>query len=1509
MELIPEASENHAKLLSEKMDSFELQADVTVPDKPFVYQHKHGTFSLMNEKDMPDTVSTPQKIDTEESLPVGLPEKYFLPSPKLHSNMLTFDSRNYSKYQDYDLSEKSSCDYSESHNASSFDAFDKFPTGNSLSSESCDNMNLNSANLLHSDARQMTRGEPMGEESENLDVITFASNLAQQRSSKFIPLPDNNENIESESNFSEIESCSSIDDSRQACGYAPEGTERPPLVGQSNDSRGQVASGMSSNSSDVSSSYNSAISSNSKDDNHDIFVEDSLSLKVSILLGNECTNSQLKNNSSKGQVGEIFHSSTDLKSEDLQVLKDYSSGTETIFQSCDSNDNLSASKANLLRSDSSLTQAFDNLKCLESQIQSCDSVNSDISENVPHFSNIEHHVLSKQSHDTSELVIPVWKGKKQNVSTKMNKFEPLEIETNKDISFSEIRPSSPTSVSSVASSKRLEWDSGADIGYKTVTSSSMSATEVEVLQWANNAFTPLTRTEPEGKSFKKEKRKVILNIREIKPVIEVSNESSEQNSSFDSASDDAVTDLEKSNESRSLVPDKLALDSSMTSITSEIFKEVLYGHRYDKNRDLPKSEDDEVIVRVRKLLDQSNRSDDSISSVKAQSSKRIEKVPFGCNENEIMLGKKHKSHTGVHFSSHHPSVKTLESHKFMSEAPKMFSFPEVSPSHSSSSWSVKSSNTVVMTPISQHNDELETSESELNIVQSSQNVYPETKASYPQPQSDSDDKEISNINEKLISVCIQTDSRSELSVPRPIFPRGKSRSLDILPTLMVDAAVNPIYPYIPSSEENIMCYEDFDSPSSIQDQNSKNIRTGSDITNDLKINQCKNCERSEARVKSKHIAINTSNTEIGNISNVQEQHSKDNVTLPYDVPPYDCSPTYSNMKRHSPHGKSCCISEKKGYSSQHERFKHILPYWPSGSDSMYYTVKHDPSAYVYNAVDSPEMMSQSQLNEKSNVNIDTDSQQFQDDNTNISIDGSFTVDDGSKQTSSDISLQTQKFGDRSKWLQEMAQLERKRSEKLTRFKNKRSFSYQQTDSAQSSYHVNDRDKYEWRCLDVDDSLSSCSVSSHTTFKIVKDKKENKNSFATKQSFKVPAKPVKSKMTVTSLQLQIERLKDMIREQRLSSINRLLLEIKKIERLENMIPNLKQSKTSHSPDQSEVSYHMKKSGTHRSAKDNSIDDTNSPGTEIQNSEKSNFKSQKYNKGSDCAHHMLNFKKEVPTRDFCQLFPSPSATPEVKTTSENKVSSFGVQTTPSLKGISTVNKSAKLKKPIGWVIPVSQSPGLRCSLKMEERLTLQEAFEHQFIYAEKLKYRHERIAEAIGERQKQLQNNRELAIKMAFQMDQNAFKSDEPKKKYLTHYDLLIRFENAKDKADENMFGEKLQENFYPQGNDRTNTKIRCIKDEGTSKVIRLYDRLPEVVQKKNFERQKTEYEINRLLKNAYNKCRANGLKCTDMCKFKECSNHGHAVHGSNIDLLEDSDSDSEYYSDSEDMESCDFDQDY
>lgn len=320
----------------------------------------------------------------------------------------------------------------------------------------------------------------------------------------------------------------------------------------------------------------------------------------------------------------------------------------------------------------------------------------------------------------------------------------------------------------------------------------------------------------------------------------------------------------------------------------------------------------------------------------------------------------------------------------------------------------------------------------------------------------------------------------------------------------------------------------------------------------------------------------------------------------------------------------------------------------------------------------------------------------------IFTDGSFAAENGSKRTSSEISLQTQKFVDRNKWLQEMAQLESKRSGNPAR-SQKRSFSYQQTDSAQSSYHDNDHSKNEWQYLDIDDSLSSCNVSSDISFKTLQDEKENtSNSHVTKQNNKIPAKNVRNKRTDTSLQLQIERLKDLIRKQRLSSINRLLREVKKIERLENMIPNLKQSETDYSPssNQSEVMYHMNKSPRHRSANNSSRND--SPSHEFQTRKKSNFESQKKSKEEE----------KIQTHDFTQLFPSPCPPELLEKTSKNGFSSIGLQTTPSLNGIDDclsvhhTKKSVKVKKPIGWVIPVSRrSPAPLWSLKLEENLTLQ------------------------------------------------------------------------------------------------------------------------------------------------------------------------------------------------------------
>lgn len=677
--------------------------------------------------DLCEAVNLSSDFPNTEAGARGLPEKYFLPSPTLRSTR------------------------DDAHQLHLSSSAERVETG---SEESCIGIpGQNYSSFL------MTRGEPMGEESENGSMILPIVNYGDG-SSAFTGLNAQVDDDENYSELSETESGNSSAGQRQA--------ERPPVVGQSNDPRGQVASGMSCNSSDdVCSTYNSALSGSwheeeySADLDGDRVVRDSLAVQVSLLLGN--VDSAHETCAAESPVHErVEASAADSREHNVDV---------------DSNLNETDLEGMHMNSENITPIPDDKVS---------EAIVSDFvkySDNVVVIGNNDHASVGVEARfdATENAILPVKASEHRSrivyVEAEMEKFTP-----------GDVRPVSPTSVSSVASSKRLEWDSGADIGYKSVSTSTISKTEAEVLQWANHRL-PLTRTEPEGKSFQKEKGGTAGVTRVLPAKLAAALMPSQ-------ISESDVKDKTGSFKNQ-LEVEKINLASSMTSITSKLYQEVLYGLKDELSSTSKVNADDDVIVRVRKLLKQTNRSTGSSPLKDAEAVRET---------NDDSCSK----HPGpeVHFVDSRMSDITSEA-DYLGEGSyrrnQKPSCPENSPSHSSSSWSVKSSNTVVMTPVGQRIDEFGLFETE---PQSSFVHLSDATPGIPQYENRIFFRHSRPTNVEVSSVSVQTEPKNEVSVPRPVFPRGKSKSLDILPTVLVDVAVNTEFPYSPSSEENVTSPED-----------------------------------------------------------------------------------------------------------------------------------------------------------------------------------------------------------------------------------------------------------------------------------------------------------------------------------------------------------------------------------------------------------------------------------------------------------------------------------------------------------------------------------------------------------------------------------------------------------------------------------------------------------------------------------------------------------------------------
>lgn len=117
--------------------------------------------------------------------------------------------------------------------------------------------------------------------------------------------------------------------------------------------------------------------------------------------------------------------------------------------------------------------------------------------------NLGAHVDREQFLSQPPLYAPVTPVCEQEVSL----ASMISVETNHPDSSDRVTSPSVLSVSSAASSKRLEWDSGADVGYAGNAPEQMSASLSTLERIAIGNYASVLRTEPEGTTQVKEKLK------------------------------------------------------------------------------------------------------------------------------------------------------------------------------------------------------------------------------------------------------------------------------------------------------------------------------------------------------------------------------------------------------------------------------------------------------------------------------------------------------------------------------------------------------------------------------------------------------------------------------------------------------------------------------------------------------------------------------------------------------------------------------------------------------------------------------------------------------------------------------------------------------------------------------------------------------------------------------------------------------------------------------------------
>lgn len=118
--------------------------------------------------------------------------------------------------------------------------------------------------------------------------------------------------------------------------------------------------------------------------------------------------------------------------------------------------------------------------------------------------NLGVHVDREQFLSQPPLYAPVTPVCEQEVSL----ASMISVETNHPDSSDRVTSPSVLSVSSAASSKRLEWDSGADVGYAGNTPEQMTASLSTLERIAIGNYASVLRTEPEGTTQVKEKLKI-----------------------------------------------------------------------------------------------------------------------------------------------------------------------------------------------------------------------------------------------------------------------------------------------------------------------------------------------------------------------------------------------------------------------------------------------------------------------------------------------------------------------------------------------------------------------------------------------------------------------------------------------------------------------------------------------------------------------------------------------------------------------------------------------------------------------------------------------------------------------------------------------------------------------------------------------------------------------------------------------------------------------------------------
>lgn len=287
--------------------------------------------------------------------------------------------------------------------------------------------------------------------------------------------------------------------------------------------------------------------------------------------------------------------------------------------------------------------------------------------------------------------------------------------------------------------------------------------------------------------------------------------------------------------------------------------------------------------------------------------------------------------------------------------------------------------------------------------------------------------------------------------------------------------------------------------------------------------------------------------------------------------------------------------------------------------------------------------------------------------------GQFSPVNVSKQSSStDISLPTKKFVDRSQWLQKMVLLESNQA-RSTAHEHSTGFGIIQSDPMHSrnlaaDHRASPSNEESWHQLGSDTSqfASTCNTSSELEFPTSarKSRKDGRSHHRQSES---------------PLQMQLAKLKKLIFEQRQSYVRRLWREVEKIKKLEAMVPSVvghgNETLTTLSSDESELMEYLRK----RRLKYN-IKDSERP---------KNKPSRRHNNSEELIDTPISGPCKQQTRDFCQVFPSPAPTECLEAVTKVSV---GLQTTAlvvSEEETREGGQARKTRKPIGWVIPLSRS----------------------------------------------------------------------------------------------------------------------------------------------------------------------------------------------------------------------------